>query len=157
MDGYIGTDRLSQLIEMTYDSKPKYLIGKEAYQKAKNVKFDEKAFKRLIEINPSEALLSTKIYINLSTEISQLDILQAFMHSNLCICLKTPNTINLISDGINGYLFDELDIERIARQVNTLLANKKHLKDICKINKQKSELFDFDLVKKQYKSFLMEL
>ncbi|MBN1331399.1 glycosyltransferase [Candidatus Dojkabacteria bacterium] len=151
-------DDLALLLRETFSNRCKFLVEEVLYRKINSSKnLDSKYKKRVIEAKPAEALNTSKIYINLDNRIEQQKILQAFCTSNLLICLKTPNTINLIQEGINGYLYKEEDIQKIAKQVNVLLENKKHLKDICNINLAKSKQYNSEKLLKEYKIFLNRL
>ncbi|MBD3280367.1 glycosyltransferase [Candidatus Dojkabacteria bacterium] len=155
--GGIDAKILTQVIKETYDYKCKYLVTDVLYEKLSESEIDSKHMKRVVEARVNEALATSKIYINFDKNISQEEVLSAFKHANICICLKTPNTINLIREGINGYLFNEVDVPRLSRQIEAIVDNKKHMRDMGKINSIYAGDFSFDAMKNEFKMLLNEL
>lgn len=158
IDSNIDEKDCLYLLKETYESKCKYLINAKLFNAIdEDDEIDAKYKRRIQQVDLVQALSSAKIFINFNPNISQQKILQAMRCSNVLICLKTPNTLNLLGNGINGYMYDKLDIKRVAAQVSVLVENKKHLKDICNINNIKAGAFEFENLKNKYRVFLAKL
>lgn len=94
-----------------------------------------------------DALLNSRIHINLTDKVSEVEIFEAMYAGNVYIGKGNISTEWLINTGINGYLYENINIGKIAEQIKVLVENKTHMKDIQKINRLKVD--EYEVIKKE--------
>lgn len=66
-----------------------------------------------------------------------------------CVVSKIRGNVDLIDDGLGGYLLDPINPKDFAVAINRLLENNVHAKLLGEHNKEKVKLFSIDVVKEQ--------
>ncbi len=74
-----------------------------------------------------------------------------------CIASKIRGNVDIIEDGVNGYLCDTMDYVAFAKKINTLSSDEMLRKEISKANIGKIKEFDISVVEKEMKEIYNEV
>lgn len=132
-------------------------IAEDLYKHTKDYKFlvaddvdvskldiEPKIKKKIVRIKKEQAnaaLSNSRIYFDFRHQIDQFDLFLAMRKRNLCIVRKTLAARFLIKEGINGYIYNSLETDKISKQIKILVDNRKHLDDVRRINHVRSSDF----------------
>jgi len=109
---------------------------------AKNFRLDVSFIRSVDKQEISNWLSSSDLFIlNSSYEGLPHVIIEAMSHSCLVLASKVGGTVELVNDGVDGFLFDYNKIEQISNAVNELYSNPELRERISNSAKKKSKKF----------------
>ena len=74
-----------------------------------------------------------------------------------CIASKIRGNVDIIEDGVNGYLCDTMDYVAFAKKINKLSSDEMLRKEISKANIEKIKEYDISVVEEEIKGIYNEV
>lgn len=84
-----------------------------------------------------------------------LTILEAMSYAVPCIVPNVGGPLELVDNGINGYVVNPLDIDTVILQINSLMSNDAKHKKFSEESLLKSAQFDLNLMTKQIEQYIL--
>ncbi len=106
------------------------IVGDKQY----SVDIPSKRFTIVSDEDEIAALSGARIYLDFRGNLSVEDLLLAMKTKNLCVVSENYSSEYMVKEGINGYIVNPSETDKIVKLLNKLINNKKHLSDIQKIN-----------------------
>lgn len=102
-------------------------------------------------------LLAFLVYSTFPIWHVEKEVMEAMSIGLPCICSKIRGNVDLIDDGVGGYLFPPDDYDGFASAINKLAGDKKLRFEMGQANLEKVKAYSIENVKKQMKGIYSEI